>query len=92
MKLTEKAFTLLLLIFVLCELLCFSSAKSLPDEMKSIQQEGRNLSRRLLITQNSLFSVEVNKLKGGRMVEPEKAVKNSLRPRPPSSSNPTQNK
>lgn len=83
MKLRDKAFLLLLFIFVLCELLCFSSAKSLPDEMNSIQQEGRNMSRRLLISQ---------KPKGGGMVEPEKAVKNSLRPRPPSSSNPTQNK
>lgn len=94
MKLRDKAFAFLLLllfIFVLCESLCFSSAKSLPDEMNSIQQDGRNMSRRLLISQNS-FSVEVKKPKGGGMVEPEKAVKNSLRPRPPSSSNPTQNK
>ncbi|KAK6164239.1 hypothetical protein DH2020_001103 [Rehmannia glutinosa] len=47
-------------------------------------------SRKLLISVNSL---SVNKgLLSGAMVEPEKAVENGLRKRPPTSSNPTQNK
>ncbi|PIN03958.1 hypothetical protein CDL12_23514 [Handroanthus impetiginosus] len=47
-------------------------------------------SRKLLISVNS-FSGNIGKMSGS-MVEPEKAVENGLKERPPSSSNPIQNK
>lgn len=49
-------------------------------------------SRKLLVNVSvNSFSVNKGKLKGA-MVEPEKAVENGLRKKPPTSSNPTQNK
>ncbi|KAL8494227.1 hypothetical protein ACS0TY_025138 [Phlomoides rotata] len=52
-----------------------------------------NASRKLLVnvSVNSL-SVNKGKLEGSMVVEPEKAVENGLRKKPPTSSNPTQNK
>lgn len=54
-----------------------------------LPSEGRIHSRKLAGSVNSL-SLSKGKLSGA-MVEPEKAVENGLRQRPPSSSNPTQN-
>ncbi|PIN18967.1 hypothetical protein CDL12_08370 [Handroanthus impetiginosus] len=75
-KINHKTFLLLFLLF-----LYLQTSSSLGNE--------KLLPRKLMVSSNSL-SVNKGKLSGS-MVEPEKAVENGLRKRPPSSSNPTQN-
>ncbi|KMS94925.1 hypothetical protein BVRB_014080 [Beta vulgaris subsp. vulgaris] len=57
------------------------------------QQIHLRSSRKLLIaTKSNSTTVNVWKVNGGAMKEPKKAVDSSLRKRPPSRANPTQNK
>lgn len=63
---------------------------SFPHVGKSFPRE-RNQSRKLLASPTSSLSWDPNKLRGN-MEEAEESLEASLRKRPPSSSNPTQNK
>ncbi|CAI9106637.1 OLC1v1005840C1 [Oldenlandia corymbosa var. corymbosa] len=84
---------LLVLILPASQLVTCSSA-STSSKILEDHDEGRMItSRRMLISRNKTpVSANVDKLGGGSTMEPEKAVVNGLRKRPPSSSNPTQNK
>lgn len=82
----------LLVLMQLSQFLTSSSAMSKDNESNFIHYGGRSLSRRFLVSRTKTpISANLGKLNGA-VLEPEKAVVNGLRKRPPSSSNPTQNK
>ena len=76
----------------LSQILSSCSAMLQDNVSNSLHYGGRSLSRRLLVSKTKAqISANVDKLSGSVM-KPEKAVVNGLRNKPPSSSNPTQNK
>lgn len=82
---TFKAFVVLFaLIFLHIIIMC--SVISFHHERRTLPSQ----SRRLLVSVNSVPSAALNKLKGA-VKEPVRSVEASLRKRPPSASNPTQN-